>query len=434
MKGVLVILDGLGDLPCDVLKGKTPLEAAKTPNMDFFATRGELGYLYPVKPGFAPASDEAVLSIFDNDISLSSRGQLEARGADIELSKGDLALRVNFATIDNLEKGNIIDRRAGRMLFDKEAKALEKAINSINFPIKFEFKHTVGYRGVLVFRGTFSSAISGNDMTYVDGKATEVMKIQKSKPLNTKDEVSPYTCNVLNEFFDLVYETLKEHPVNIERKRRGLMPANYMLFRGAGVDKPKLKLYRNWMALGYMPLEKGIAKVSGMGVYGFNYPGIKDIDVYKNLYDGLRLACKHAIKYIKKYHKKYDYFYIHLKETDLPGHDNKPFEKRDMIEYIDANLFKFLKRFLPPNNINLVVTADHSTVSKIKAHSAEPVPVLFYDSNRSIPQVKKKPVLKQGEVEGPRVIGRKFCEREARVGNLGRMVAGEMLKKAKFIR
>ena len=137
MKGVLVILDGLGDLPNRQLDGQTPLEAAQTPNLDFLANRGEIGYMYPVKPGFIPQSDEAIISIFGNDLISSTRGQLEAEGAGIKLIRGDLALRANFATIDSLKKGNILDRRAGRTLTTSEAKVLAKALNDIKLPCKF---------------------------------------------------------------------------------------------------------------------------------------------------------------------------------------------------------------------------------------------------------------------------------------------------------
>src|SRR4030043_326558 len=129
MKGILIILDGLGDLPHKLLNEQTPLEAAQTPNLDFLAARGVLGYMYPVKPGFIPESDEAIVSIFGNDLISSTRGQLEARGTNLKLMRGDLALRVNFATVDSLEKGNILDRRAGRTLKTEEAQALAKSLN-----------------------------------------------------------------------------------------------------------------------------------------------------------------------------------------------------------------------------------------------------------------------------------------------------------------
>jgi len=412
MKGILVIIDGLGDLPHHLLKGETPLEAARTLNMDFLATRGELGYMYSVKPGFVPESDEAIVSIFNNSLISSSRGQLEARGTDIKLTRGDLALRANFATIDSLEKGNISDRRAGRTLSTKEAEALGKAINKIKLPIQFEFKPTIQHRGVLVFKGGFSDNISGNDSFYSSGKNIVVHKVAGCKALDD-DENSVYTANIVNEFLEKVYEVLKEHPVNVERKRRGLMPANYLLVRGAGIEPPKLKKYKKWVSANYMPLEIGFSKVCEMKNFAFEYPKLSGIDAYENLWKGLRKACKNAINVIKKNSKKFDYAYIHLKETDLPGHDNKPVEKKLMLEYIDMTLFRFLRKFCPPKKINVVVTGDHSTPCKLKSHSADPIPLLFYNCSE-IPKEKH------------------FSEKECRKGTLGRILGNDLLKKIGF--
>ena len=243
MKGILVIIDGLGDLENKKLDGKTPLEVAATPNLDFFAARGELGYMYPVKPGFIPESDEAIVSIFGNDLLNSTRGQLEARGAGIEMRRGDLALRVNFATIDSYGKGNIIDRRAGRTLSSSESKELSEALNQIKMPCKFEFKSTIQHRGVLVFRGGFSDNILGNDATYSKGRSGEINKVGLCRTLDDEDNTQ-YTANLVNEFLRKAFETLNSHPVNIRRKESGLLPANYLMVRGAGIEKPKLKQYR----------------------------------------------------------------------------------------------------------------------------------------------------------------------------------------------
>jgi 2,3-bisphosphoglycerate-independent phosphoglycerate mutase len=415
MKGILVIMDGLGDLPHPLLKGETPLENARTLNMNFLAARGDMGYMYSVKPGFIPESDEAIVSIFGNQLISSSRGQLEARGADIKLTRGDLALRVNFATIDSLDKGNIIDRRAGRTLSTKEAEALGKAINKVKIPVEFEFKPTIQHRAALTFKGGFSDNISGNDSVYSSGKSQLSPKIAKCKPLD-EDENSQYTANIVNEFLEKVYEVLKEHPVNIERKRRGFMPANYLLVRGAGIEPPKLKQYKKWVSANYMPLEIGFSKVCGMKNLGFEYPHLKGIDAYENLWAGLRKACKNAIKVIKKNHKKYDYAYIHFKETDLPGHDNKPVEKKLMLEYIDMTFFKFLRKFAPPKKIKVVVTGDHSTPCKLKAHSADPIPVLFYPADERKPEEKH------------------FNENEARKGSLGRILGNDLFKKVSFLK
>ncbi|MBS3076164.1 phosphoglycerate mutase [Candidatus Pacearchaeota archaeon] len=413
MKGIFIIMDGAGDLPHKLLGDRTPLEVAKTPNMDFLATRGEMGFMYPVKPGFVPESDEAIVSIFGNDLISSTRGQLEARGTDLKLTRGDLALRVNFATIDNLEKGNVVDRRAGRTLTTSEADVLAKALGKIKLPCEFDFVSTNQHRAVLVLRGGFSDSVSGNDATYSQGKNHELIKIGICKALD-ESENSQYTANILNDFVRKAFMVLDKHPVNEHRRKKGLLPANYLFVRGAGIEKPALKIYRRWMSVNYMPLEIGFSRVCGMTNFSFDYPKLKGLDAYKNLHEGLKMACKFSVKSLKKQFKNFDYAYIHLKETDLPGHDNKPLEKKAMLEYIDKTLFLFLRKFCPPNKIKVVVTADHSTPCKLKNHSADPVPVLFY--NDSPPKEKH------------------FNEREARRGTLGRIMGKELFEKVGFLK
>lgn len=414
LKGIFVILDGLGDLANKQLDNQTPLEAAETINMDFLATRGEMGYMYSVKPGFVPESDEAIVSIFGNELISSTRGQLEAKGAGLKLMRGDLAFRVNFATIKSLESGEIIDRRAGRNLTTEEAEVLARAINNlVKLPCKFDFVPTVQHRAVLVLRGGFSDDISGNDLIYSEGKVKLTDKIGFCKPLDEEDN-SQYTANIVNEFLDKACEILKNSEINKERQKKGFLPANYLLVRGAGIELPKLKQYRKWASVAYMPLEIGFSQLSGMNIFSFNYPPLKKFDAYENLYDALKKACQFSMKCIQDNLKKYDYLYIHIKETDLPGHDNKPIEKKEMLEYIDKTLFKYIRKIAPPNKIKVVVTGDHSTPCKLKNHSADPVPVLFYNCGE-IPEEKH------------------FSEKEARLGRLGRILGGELLKKVGFV-
>jgi len=447
MKGILVILDGLGDLPNRLIGDKTPLEVAETPNLDFFATRGEMGYMYSVKPGFVPESDEAIVSIFGNEQMDSTRGQLEARGTDLKLTRGDLALRVNFATIDSLEEGNIIDRRAGRTLTTAEAEELSKALNEIKLPCKFAFKSTVQHRAVFVLRGGFSDNITGNDSTYIRGKIKGADKIGIFKAMDD-DENSQYSVNVLREFIEKAFNVLDTHPVNEARRKRGLLPANFLLMRGPGIEPPRLKFYRKWLSVSYMPLEIGFSKVSGMKAFSFDYPKLKSLDSYENLRDGLKKAAKFATKVLKRNRKKYDYALIHIKETDLPGHDNKPVEKKLMIEYLDKTLFRFLRNFAPPHGIKVVVTGDHSTPSKLKAHSADPVPVLLYNDQPPKRKDRFFSMFKIGnkevelKVDGSKATGsgnnrvdyEKFCEKNARRGSLGRILGGELLEKVGFLK
>ncbi len=412
MKGVFIIMDGMGDLPNKTLKGKTPLEAAKTPNLDFFANHGKLGLMYPVKPKFAPTSDEAIVSIFGNKLISATRGQLEAKGSDLNLTRGDLALRVNFGTINNLKDGKVIDRRAGRTLTTKEAQELAKALNQIKLPCSFIFEPSVQHRAVLVLKGGLSDSISENDLTYTGGKIKNIKKVAKFKPLDDSD-LAQYTSNILNEFIEKSFEVLNNHPVNKKRRKKGLLPANYLFMRSQGMDIPKLKQYKKWISFGYMPLEIGFSKLSGMEVISLSYPDLKSLNVYKNLWNGLKKVCKFFIGNFEKYQNKFDYTYIHIKETDLPGHDNKPLEKKKMVEYIDKTLFKFLRKFAK-KGVKILVTADHSTPCELKTHSADPVPVLLYDDS---------PLSNQ-----------KFCEKDAKKGTLGKIIGNDLFKVVGFDR
>jgi len=372
-----------------------------------------MGYLYTVKPRVIPESHHAILSIFGNSYSNISRGELEARGAGLDVKHGDLVFRTNFATTDNFEDLNIVDSRAGRTLTTAEAIALAKSINSeVKLKHIFQFHVTSQHRGVLIFKGGFSDNISSTDLRY-DNRKLIIDHFVLSKPLDDNED-SQYSADLINQFSKQAFDVLDDHYINEKRRKKGLMPANFIACRGAGNDVPNLRKYKKWAMLAYMPLEIGFADLSGMGVYKFTYPKLKNYDVYANLEDGLKMAIKQAIRSIKKAKKKYDYFYVHFKETDLPGHDNKPFVKKEMVELIDKKFFSFVKDFATKNNIKVIVTADHSTPCNLKDHSADPVPVLFF--NHTLPRKQE------------------FNEKTARRGSLGRMVGNEVLTKTGFVR
>lgn len=414
MKTVLIILDGIADLPCKELKGKTPLEVAKTPNLDFLAKNGKTGYMYPVKESIAPESDVAVTSIlgYDPYKYFIGRGQLEAFGAGIKTSPGDLALRTNFATVkDNI----VVERRAGRTLATREAQILAKTINKkVKLRYPFIFKPTIQHRGVLVIRGGFSDNISNIDPAYerygsfgVAHKTSNKLKV--CKPMDD-EETTRLSANLVNIFFEQSKKILKDHPVNKKRKQEKLLPANAILLRGAGTSLPYLpKKQRRWAAIVAMPLEMGLTKLAGMNILSFKYPKMKTKNVYENLYYGLAIRVRIVRKYLKKYFNKYDAFYIHFKETDVPGHDGLPLEKKKMLEFLDKGIFSFIKDL---KDTLIVVTADHSTPCKLKAHSADPVPLLIYGKGKD-------------KVE-------KFSEKACMKGSIGKIYGKNLLKLCGF--
>ncbi len=382
MKGIFVILDGVADDSCSQLKGKTPLEFAKTPNIDFFALQSEIDYCFPIAQGIAPQSSSGLVSLFGADFRDYSRGLLEAVGAGVHLNDGDLVFRCNFSTIESLNSLKIIDRRVGRTLTTGESRELADAVNSkVNLPFKFELIPTIGHRAVLVFRGVLSDKISNVDPSYEDGLSVEGENNQVlwSRPLNSSNRAI-LSADLLNTFVKKSYVVLENHKVNIARKKKGFFPANFILCRDAGIAPFKYKsLKGSWMGLGYMPLELGVIKTFGMRTLSFIYPSMDSIDFYEHTEKALKMAIKKAIEMIENGKNLYDYFYVHFKETDLPGHDNKPMQKVRFIEMIDKEFFGYLRGL--KEVFSLLVTADHTTSCRTKSHTSAPVPVLFFNSD-----------------------------------------------------
>lgn len=409
MRNIFIVLDGAADRPCKELGDKTPLEAASTPNLDWFVQNGRQGSIKVLEGDAIPESSDAVMSLLGYPPRIIERGVLEALGAGIKLKHGDLALRANFATITGIKEPRIIDRRVGRTLTTKEAGILARDINwRLKLPnkFKFTFKSTVQHRGVLVVKGGFSDNITNIDRAYTLEKDKD--KLNYSVPLDD-DETSQLSANIINEFVEQSYFILKNHPINRLRQERKLLPANVILTRDAGSDTPEIhKLPGKWAAIVSMPLEKGIAKVTGMQIFSFNYPALKNADVYENLHSALKETISLARKCIARNLKKYDCFYVHIKETDLPGHDGKPEEKKKMLEFIDKEFFSFIKKILEKEKIRIIITVDHATPCSLKLHAPDPVPLL---------------VCGEGSDDTNR-----FTESESKKGALGRLNGKDILK------
>ncbi len=410
-----VILDGVGDLPFPQRENQTPLEAAATPNLDKLTANGTMGIVYTVKRGFAPESDAGVFSLLSYDPSRLdlSRGVVEALGAGIDFRDGDLALRCNFATVQD---GQILDRRAGRNVSTTEAKELAESLNdssALKALAPFELRTTIGHRCVLVFRNgerSLSGSVSNLDPAYVrKGKVTIAKsgvtlptKVPKCVRLN-RTKAAAKTVALLNKFAAEIHEVLKDHPVNIRRKGRGDLPANFLLMRDAGTKPPRVKTLREKfgfrsVAVADMPVELGIAKVVGMDVEVF--PPDRSLEGYSQRAEkAAELAAK------------YDLVYVHLKGPDEPGHDGDFDGKKKSIEDIDKGFFSRLPQL---GSILLCVTADHSTPCAAKGHSDDPVPLLVTGSN----------IKSDGSM--------RFTEKYGRKGKLGTMRHGrEILKMLK---
>lgn len=332
---VLVVLDGLAD------RGKlTPLRAANTPVLDNFAKKGSCGIHYTLAPGVPVGSGIAHTLLFGYDEKdYPGRGVLEAFGAGIELTPGDIAFRINFATV---EDGFIVkDRRAGRKgeFIEEMAQDLEKELKKNPFGVDVILKAYEKYRGVLIIRGEVLSPIPDMDPQFPGRK----IRFYESP-----------TGKILEWIVKKSYDVLREHPLNKEREELGLPPANIILPRGAGKIKER-EMFSDR--------------------YGLRAMGIADRNLYLGTaayfgMDTVKLPDEEKVKCVIKKADEYDFFFIHFKLTDVYGHDGKWEEKKRYIEFVDR-LLEPLDEFI------VLVTGDHATPASLKTHSGDPVPFLI---------------------------------------------------------
>ncbi|MEM1530566.1 MAG: alkaline phosphatase family protein [Candidatus Bathyarchaeia archaeon] len=415
MKLIYVVIDGMGDLPIEELSGKTPLEYAETPNMDFLASIGRLGLMYTVGRGIAPESDVAVISILGYDPYKYhvGRGPLEAYGSGLNMRDGDLALRCNFATLGPSRL--IIDRRAGRNLTTEEASKLAEAVNKLvrleSYPADFEFKNTIGHRGVLVIRSKaapLSGKISNTDPAYerVAGLGVAKMDVrmilEDCIPLEDS-ESARISAALVNEFVWKSHEVLDGHEVNRLREAEGKLKANVILTRDAGNTLPKFFNINEWYGVRFacladMPVERGIARLAGMRLIELPPPS-----------GDLKHDCLIRAEKLLSTLEEFDCFYIHIKGPDEPGHDGDFMLKAEKIAIIDRYFFGSILDKINLEDVVVCVTADHSTPCKLKAHSDTPVPVMISGDKIKSDGIKR------------------FSERYCQRGSLGTIERGTML-------
>ena len=366
---LLIVFDGLGDRPITELGHKTPLEATPKPNLDWFASNGMNGLLDPIAPGVTAGSDTSHLALFGYDPLevYTGRGPFEAAGVGLELQKGDVAFRCNFATVD--EQMILKDRRAGRI---KEGTAeLAKALDDMKLGrVRVRFKEGTEHRAVLILRGKgLSSEVSDTD------PHEEGQRILEAKPLDGKGR---NTAKALNGFTRRAYEILKDHPVNKDRIAKGLPPANMVACRGGGVAPDLAPVTRKYglKAAGIA----GVALIKGM----FRTCGMDVIEV-KGATGGLDTDMVAKAEAALMALTTYDLVVLNVKAADLCGHDGLPSEKIKVIERMDQ-MMGHLKAHLP-QDVVVAITADHSTPCTLKDHSGDPVPLTILGEGVRVDEV-----------------------------------------------
>jgi 2,3-bisphosphoglycerate-independent phosphoglycerate mutase len=355
---IFFLIDGIAD-PGE----KTPLKLAKKPNINRLLKNSFLANFEIFKKkewpkyGSASLTGLANLKILGYKNLKVKRGPLEAIGSDIDFKNGELALRVDFGTVDKNLK--VIDRRAGRNTFGFSE--LEKAIQGILFDVPFHFHRTYGHRGVLIFKERLSSFISDSDPFSIN------KKVKKIKPLK-KDKLSLKTAKIVQKFLDQAYYVLENHPINKEREKRKILKANYLLTREAGNSLPKLENFFRKYGLknGLVIAENGALKGS-CKLVGFSALTLPEIENIKERYDFYQ-------KGIFENFNKYDLIYLHLKEADEASHDKNFKKKKEFFEFFDNWFSKIYKKF---PQTKYIITGDHITNTKTGKHEFGNVPILI---------------------------------------------------------
>jgi 2,3-bisphosphoglycerate-independent phosphoglycerate mutase len=390
MRVILIIGDGMADRPLRELNYKTPLEAAKTANMDRLAFKGISGLLDPIAPGMVPGSDAAHLSIlgYNPREACNGRGPFEAAGAGIKLNTEDIAFRCNFATID--DNYVVVNERAGRIR--DGAVELAKMLHEIQLVettgIEVIFKQTLGFKGTLILRGDGISSNVSAAMPKVGDRAWSI------RPLDESMEAER-TANVLNEFVKNSHSLLEGHPINRLRMSEGRPPANLVIPWGGGKSPILPTFYEKYKLkaalIAAVSLIKGVAKLCHISVIDVpKATGYIDTDTIAK--------AKAALAAIENH----DLVIVNVKGPDEASHDGNTQGKISIIEKIDSMIGVMLDQ-VDLNEIGIVLLADHTTSTRYRKHTGDPVPI----------SIASTEVVKDGV--------QKYNEKEAGRGGLGRI-------------
>ena len=366
---LLVVIDGLADRAVRALGGRTPLQAAKTPTLDRLAREGQCGIADPVAPGVVPDTAAGNLALLGQSPQAMKRGPIEALGAGVSIKHGDIALRGNFATLD--DHGRVIDRRAGRIR--EQAGELAAALDRLPLPsgldreVEVRVKAGTEHRLAIVLRGErLSPAIQGSD----PGEGAVPGPPLVPEPLDPDDDQAVLTAAVLALFEQEARRILATHPINRQRAAEGLAPANAILTRGAG------RLHR------LLPLEDGglplrVAFVGGdrtlLGLAKWlGGKTVTEEGMTANLDTDLEAKVRAALKELGRN----DLVVLHFKGADIAAHDQRPDLKLDFLERIDRELSWLVDN--APQPLRIIVASDHATLSESGQHAADPLPILMW--------------------------------------------------------
>lgn len=372
MKYLIVLGDGMADEPIEALGGKTPLEYAKTPVMDDLAGRAEIGLACTIPEGMKPGSDTANLAVlgYNPRQYYTGRSPLEALSIGVDMKADDIALRTNLITLSEDEEAYedkiILDHSSDEISTEDAAILLEAVRKELEDDI-YKFYVGTSYRHLLIWAGGSVVELTPPHDVLGQKAGAYLPADEKFRAMQKKS-----------------YEILSKHPINLERKAKGLNPANSCWFWGAGT-RPALssfeeKYHKKGAMISAVDLLKGIAVGTGMtnisveganGGLHTNYEGKAQAAIDALLKDG------------------FDFVYIHVEAPDEMGHQGSVEKKIQAIEYLDDRVIRIIRDALDRSGepYRLLVLPDHPTPIRVRTHTSDPIPYLLYDSGKEIRRI-----------------------------------------------
>ena len=371
MKYIILVGDGMGDYPIEQLGSKTPLEVAKTPNLDKLASIGKCGKLVTIPEGAAPESALANMSILGYDVSnFQGRGVLEAAAMGINIDERDVAFRCNTICVEN----GIIKNHSGGHISSKESHELIKTIATKLGNEEIKFFPGVSYRHILILKHKYSPDLICTPPHDVPGTPF------KNVLVRAKNNAAEKTAELLNNLIIESKTILDNHPVNLKRVEAGKDAAN-MIWPWASGRKPVIKTFQERFGIKGAVIS-AVDLIRGLGIYaGFDVLDVEGATgLYDTNYEGKADACLTALE-------TYDLLYVHVEAPDEASHQGDWKQKVKCIEDFDKRLVKRILDNLK-DDIKLAVLTDHYNPISVRTHTREPVPFLIYDRNEEPDDIK----------------------------------------------
>lgn len=388
MKYIVVLGDGMADEPIDALGGKTPLEYAQTSAMDELAKKSVIGMVSTIPSGMNPGSDTANLAVlgYNPREYYTGRSPLEAFSIGVRMKDTDIAIRCNLVTLSEDDvpyaEKTILDHGASE-ISTEDATILLNAVKEELEDEVFQYYVGTSYRHLTIWK-------HGEVVQFTPPHDILGKKIKDYLPTKVNEDPK---ADLLQRMMEKSYQILNEHPINLERAKKGLHKANSIWFWGAGT-KPNLmpfmsKFHKKGVMISAVDLLKGIAVGADMKVVIVEGA---DGTLHTNYEGKARAALKELL------YNDQDFVYIHVEAPDEMGHQGNMAAKIESIEQIDQKIVRIIMEEMAKANedYRMLIMPDHPTPIHLRTHTANPVPYMLYDSTK---EIQKDQVYTEREAE-----------------------------------